>query len=127
MAKKKSPAALPAAITASAPVVPSEAMTAAGKLSVATHQGLDAVRRLLEPVIDVQRFADDVWLSDPENRKIAAVQLKFLAQQKEVALGVISSQLRRDKMAFGREEEERRRREVLEQLQRDFGVPTRTS
>ena len=85
----------------------------ADKLAADAHAALDTVSRILEPIMDVKRLADPEWLADPENRRIASVQMKLLAIQKDMALGIISSQIKID---------EGRLRETAAERQRDEGT-----
>jgi hypothetical protein len=73
------------------------------RLSHATDVSLDRTLSILAAPIDYALLVDPEWLADPENRKIAAVQLKVAAIQTNTALATISQQIRVD-------EEERRHR-----------------
>jgi hypothetical protein len=55
---------------------------------------IDVAKAMLAPQIDFEQLVDPQWLADPEHRKIAAVFLKAAALQSNLALGIISGQIR---------------------------------
>src|SRR6516165_10455415 len=55
---------------------------------------IDVAKAMLAPQIDFEQLVDRQWLADPEHRKIAAVLLKAAALQSNLALGIISGQIR---------------------------------
>lgn len=89
----------------------------------AGDQALARMQELLGVQIDVQQLADPAWLADPEHRKIAAMLLKLTGVQMNVALGIISGQLRVGKRLIEEEEKERSRQAALEELARKLQAP----
>jgi hypothetical protein len=55
---------------------------------------IDVAKAMLAPQIDFEQLVDPQWLTDPEHRKIAALLLKAAALQSNLALGIISGQIR---------------------------------
>jgi hypothetical protein len=101
---------------------PKEPPALVDELEANTYSSLYRVRDILEPRIDTKRFADDDWLADPRNARIAALQLKYLAMQKEVALGVISNQIKLGSDHLDRARVEAKREAVIHELyEREFG------
>jgi len=72
----------------SAPDATGEAYFHAGGMAI------DVAKAMLAPKIDFEPLVDPQWLADPEHRKIAAVLLKAATLQSNLALGIISGQIR---------------------------------
>jgi len=120
MAKESKPA-LPAALPQETEEEAALPMTVglADAVVQAGDQALAQMQRLLGLQIDIEKLADPEWLADPEHRKIAAMLLKLTGVQMNVALGIVSGQLRVGPRRLLEEEETRLRRQAaIEDLAR---------
>jgi hypothetical protein len=72
------------------PTSPAEAYFHAG------GRAIEVAATVLASQIDFKQLVDPEWLADPEHRKIAAVLLKAASLQTNLALGIISGQIRID-------------------------------
>jgi hypothetical protein len=88
-------------------------LTPAGSFMVAGSMALAQTKNLLEAEIDFKRPTDLGWLSDPENRRAAAIVLKLAVTQMNVALSLISNQLEAGAKWSSREAEAAERERVL--------------
>jgi len=116
MAKKSVPASPNGAATPNGAEPPT--LSLADNFLKAGVQALEQVLGYLELQIDKKQLVDPEWLRDPENRKIAAVLMKAAAIQTNVALGIISGQIRLGTQIKEDVEKERRRQLTLSELAR---------
>ena len=117
MAKAKT-SALPATLPQEPEPVSADPvkMTLSDAYWQAGNQGLSRMLALLGIEVDVEKLADVEWLRDPEHRRIAQVLLKLTSIQQNIALGVVSGQLKfGDRMREDREKETHRQA-TLEKL-----------
>jgi hypothetical protein len=122
-AKKKStpPTILPAAVEPAShdPVK----VTLADTFLHAGDQSLARMLELLGLQIDVRQISDPTWLADAEHRRVAAILIKLLAAQMNVAIAVVSGQIRVGTAIRQDVEKERQRALVLEDLRRKLLEP----
>jgi hypothetical protein len=120
MARKQKNGNLPA-IAEPAPREPVK-VSLSGEFLRAGELSLDRVQGYLGLQIDIRQLVDPEWLRDPENRKIALVLHKFAALQANLALGVISGQIRVGTAIREDHEKELGRQRVIRELCQQFGV-----
>jgi hypothetical protein len=122
---------MPAPAAAEEPAVPCTAhptsdqkaparMTLADDLLATGGLALERAKHFLGPQLDFEKLLDTNWLNDPENRRSAALLLKFAEAQMTAALKVISDQIEAGTRLRSRAAESAERDRVLNELARDL-------